>query len=191
MIQLLFSIFRTISHNSLFNSTTERFLAKCVFKTAHSESSSTDVDALKFRLVQYDTFYGGQIQQGSSECLTGISLSEMSFSFMLEKYIVCDACVLRSPSLESSSVLHITPTFTSSMQKLIMQGLQTKLEKLCFGWRKKSWHVESNYILQPPKYLIFVVNRIRYIINNFTIDKCSTPMDMTVILGLHTVYRLP
>ena len=27
------------------------------------------VDALKFRLVQYDTFYKGQIQQDSSECL--------------------------------------------------------------------------------------------------------------------------
>ena len=38
-------------------------------ETARSASSAIDVDALKFRLVQYDTFYGGQIQQDSSECL--------------------------------------------------------------------------------------------------------------------------
>ena len=38
---------------------------------------------------------------------TGISQSEIVFSFMLEKYIVCDACGLRSPSFESSSVLYI------------------------------------------------------------------------------------
>ena len=36
------------------------------------------------------------------------------------------------PSFESSSVLYITPTYTSSMQELIMQGMQQKLEKLLF-----------------------------------------------------------
>ena len=42
-----------------------------------------------------------------------------------------------------------------------------------------------NYLLQPPKYLIIVVNRFRYISNNFTQYGCSLPMDMTVVLGLH------
>ena len=45
---------------------------------------------------------------------------------MLEKYIACDACGLRSPSFEFSSVLHITPTYTSSMQELILQRMQQK-----------------------------------------------------------------
>ena len=39
--------------------------------------------------------------------------------------------------------------------------------------------------VQPPKYLIIVVNRFRYINNNFVKDRCSIPMDMTVVLGLH------
>ena len=133
VIQLLFSIFRTISHNLQFNFSTEGSLSKFLFETAYSASSSTDVDALKFRLVQYDKFYGGQNQEDASECLTmliklinkgsvpycgsndnnstGISLSEILFSFMLEKYIVCDACGLRPPSFESSSVLYITPAY--------------------------------------------------------------------------------
>ena len=102
--------------------------------------------ALKFRLVQYDKFYGGKNQEDASECLTmliedinkssvpycgsndnnstGVSPSEIVFSFVLEKCIVCDACGLRSPSFESSCVLYITPTYTSSMQELIMQVMQ-------------------------------------------------------------------
>ena len=115
----------------------------------------------------------------------GVSLSDILFSFMLEKYIVCNVCGLRSPSIESSGVLYISPTHTSSMQELIMQGLQQKLEKSCFRCNKNTWHVESNHILQPPNYLIIVVNRFRYINNQFAKDKCSIPMDMTVVLGYH------
>ena len=91
---------------------------------------------------------------------TGVSLSQILFSFMLEKYIVCDACRLRSPSFESSSVLYITPTCTSSMQELIRQGMEQKIEKPCVRCKKNTWHLESNYILQLSKYLIIVVNPI-------------------------------
>ena len=76
-------------------------------------------------------------------------------------------------------------TYTSSMQELIMQGMQQQLEKSCFCCKKNTWHVESNHILQPPKYLINGVNRLRYINNNFTKDRCSIPMDKTVVLGFH------
>ena len=206
VIQLLFSILRTISHNFQFNSSTEGSISKFLFEIAHSASSSTDMDALKFWLVQCDKFYGGEQQEDGSKCLmmlielinkgsvpccgsndnnSTVSLSEILFSFMLEKYIVCDACGLRSPSFESSSMLYITPTCTSSMQELIKQGMEQKLEKSCFRCKTNTWHVESNYILQPPKYLIIVVNRFRYINNNFSKDRCSIPMDMTVVLGLH------
>ena len=50
---------------------------------------------------------------------------------------------------------------------------------------ENTWHVESSYIFQPPKYLIIVVNRFRYIENNCTKDRCSISIDMTVVLGLH------
>ena len=143
VIQLLFSILRTIRHNFQFNSSTEGSISKFLFELARSASSSTDVDALKFRLVQYDKFYSGEQQKDASECLmmliklinkgsvpycdsndnnlTGVSLFQILFSVMLEKYIVCNACGLRSPSFESSSMLYITPTCTSSMQELIKE----------------------------------------------------------------------
>ena len=50
---------------------------------------------------------------------------------------------------------------------------------------KNTWHVESNYILQPPKYVIIIVNRVRYTNNNVTNDRCSIPRDMVIVLGLH------
>ena len=113
----------------------------------------------------------------------GASLSDILLSFGLEKYIVCDVCGLRSPSFESSSVLYISSTYTYSMQNLILQGLQQKLQKSCSRCNKNTWHVESSYMLQPPKYILIFVNRFRYINNNVTKDRCSIPMDTTVTLG--------
>ena len=146
VIQLLFLILRTVSHNFQFISSTGGSISKFLSEIAHSACSSKDVDALKFWLVQYDKFYSGEQEEDASEYLmmlielinkgsvpycdsndnnsTGFSLSEILFSFMLEKYIVCDACGLRSPSFESSSVLYITPTCTSSMQESIKQGME-------------------------------------------------------------------
>ena len=110
----------------------------------------------------------------------GASLFDLLFSFVLEKYIVCG---LRFPSFESSSVLYISPTDTSSMQNFILQGLQPKLQKSCSRCNKNTWYVESSYMLQPLKYLLLFVNRFRYINDNVTKDRCSIPMDSTTWLG--------
>ena len=103
--------------------------------------------------------------------------------FVLEKYIVCEVCGLRSPSFESSSVLHISPTDAPSMQNLILEGLQQKLQKSCSRCNKNTQHIESSYILQPPKYLLLFVNRFRYLNNNIIKDRCPIPLDTTVMLG--------
>ena len=202
VLQLIFSIFRNNSNTSPFNSSTEGTLLKCMLQTAHNACNSKDVDALKFQFVRHDIFYNGQNQEDSTECLlmlkniihkgsmpdssstsaTGASLSDILFSFVLEKYIVCDVCGLRSPSCESSNVLYISLTDTSSMQNLTL-GLQQKLQKSCSRCNKNTRHIESSYILQPPKYLLLFVNRFRYINNNITKDRCPIPMDTTVRLG--------
>ena len=80
-------------------------------------------------------------------------------------------------------MLDISPTDTSSMQNLILQGLQQKLQKFCSRWNKNTWHVESSYILQPPKYLLLAVNRFKCINDIVTKDRCSIPMDTTVRHG--------
>ena len=204
VLQLIFSIFRNNSYTSPFNSSTEDTLLKCLLQTAHNACNSKDVDALKFQLIRHNTFYNSQNQEDSTECLlmlinvihmgsmpdsssttspTGASLSDILFSFVLEKYIVWDVCGLRSPSFESSSVVYISPTDTSSMQNLILEGLQQKLQKSCSRCNKNTRHVESSYILQPPKYLLLFVNRFRYINNNVTKDRCPIPMDTIVRLG--------
>ena len=61
-------------------------------------------------------------------------LSEHLFSAALERYIICDVCGLRSPSFQSTTVLHITPTYTASIQELIMQDRRlVPLKKKSFG----------------------------------------------------------
>ena len=79
--------------------------------------------------------------------------------------------------------IYVSPTDTSSIQNLILQGLQQKLQKSGSQCNKNTWHVESSYILQPPKYLLLFVNRFRYINNDVTKDRCSIPMDTTVRRG--------
>ena len=69
------------------------------------------------------------------------------------------------------------------MQNLILQGLLQKWQKSCSRCNKNTWHVESSYISQTPKYLFIFVNRFRYIDNNVTKDRCSIPIDTTVRLG--------
>ena len=136
-----------------------------MLQTAHNACNSKDVDALKFQLVRHDIFYNGQNKEDTTECLlmliniihkgsmpdsistsspTGASLSDILFSFVLEKYIVCDVCGLSSPSFESSSELYISPTDTSSMQNLILEGLQQKLQKSCSRCNKNTRHIESS-----------------------------------------------
>ena len=124
---LIFSNFRTNSYTSPFNSSTEGTLLKYIFHTAHNANNSKDMDALKFQLVRHDTFYNGQNQQDSTECLLmliniihkgsmpdsssttyhmGASLSDILFSFVLEKYIVC-GLMPHHLSLEVCYIFHL------------------------------------------------------------------------------------
>ena len=126
VIQLLFPIIKTISNNFQFNSKMKGSISKRLFETAHSASNSTDSEAVKFWLLQNDTFCNDDIQQdsyySSNNNSTGFSPRDILFSFMSEKYIVFYVCGLRS--LHLSPVVYITPTNTSSMRELMMQGMQ-------------------------------------------------------------------
>ena len=72
---------------------------------------------------------------------------------------------------------------TYSMQDLIAKGMQQKIKKSCVRRNKNTWHVESNQILKHPKYLLLIVNRLRYTNKNVTKDRCSIPLDTTLMLG--------
>ena len=58
-----------------------------------------------------------------------------------------------------------------------------KLQKSCSRCNKNTRHIESSYILQPPKYLLLFVNRFRYLNNNIIKDRWPIPLDATVMLG--------
>ena len=63
---------------------------------------------------------------------------------------------------QTTSLLYVTPTDSSSMQELLMQEHKQKLYKTCSCCGRDTWHIESKKFLQPPNYLIIIVNRITY-----------------------------
>ena len=85
------------------------------------------------------------------------------------------------------SILRSVTTLTNGAEVMTYDNARnaTKWEKSCFRCKEDTWHAEFTYILQPPKYLIIVFNRLRYVNNNITKYMWSIHMDMTVVLGLH------
>ena len=151
---------KTIRYLNFIPGWTSLQVLKCILQSAHIACSSKDVDALDFQLVRHDAFNNGQTQQDSTEFLlmlidiinkgsmpdsssttypTGASPFDILFSFVLGIYIVCDVCGLESSSFESSSMLYITPTDTSSMQDMVLQWMQQQLQKSCSRCNKNSY----------------------------------------------------
>ena len=149
-------------------------------------------------------FFTGEIQQDACECLMLLieimdkgfgpcptndninskgSFSELLVSFVLEKYTICDICSMKSPAFENTSLLYVTPNDSSSMQELLMQEHKQKIYKTCFCCGRDIWHIESKQILQPPNYLIIIVNRITYSNNRITKNKSRMPLDLYIKLG--------
>ena len=69
------------------------------------------------------------------------------------------------------------------MQELFIQEHEQKLYKTCSCCGKDTWHIESKQILQPPKYLIIIVNRTTYSNNRITKNKSRMPLDLYIKLG--------
>ena len=46
-----------------------------------------------------------------------------------------------------------------------------------------TWHIESKQILQTPKYLLIIVNRITYLNSRITKNKSLMPLDLYIKLG--------
>ena len=111
------------------------------------------------------------------------SFSEFLFSFIIEKYIVCDICTMKSPAFETTSRLYVTRNDSTSMQELLMQEHKQKLYKTCSCCGRDTWHIESKKILQPPQYLIITVNRITYSNNRIAKNKSRMPLDLYIKLG--------
>ena len=209
VLQALFSVIRSTLHNCQFSSNTEGVIAKTLCSAAMATSASGEVGKLKSLLAQYNSFYSGFTQEDASECLfmlldiinqgtigaplvekshtstlCGVSLSDSLFSFVLEKYYACDTCKLHSPSFEHGNFVNITPLHGASLQELIKQGLEILVVKSCSQCKKDTKHIGSSNFLQPPQYLIIIVNRFGN--NGTTKNKTLIPLDQHIKSGQFT-----
>ena len=90
---------------------------------------------------------------------------------------------MKSPAFETTSLLYVNPTDSTSMKELLMQEHQQKLYKTCSCGGRDTWHIETKQILQPPKYLIISVNRITYSNSRVIKNKSRIPLDLYIKLG--------
>ena len=68
---------------------------------------------------------------------------------------------------------------------IIDEEHRQKLCKNCSCCGRYTWHIESKQMLQPPKYLIIIVNRITYSNNRITMNKSRMHLDLYIKLGPH------
>ena len=162
------------------------------------------METLKLQLSTYNSFFTAEIQEDACECLmllieimdkgSGLcpvndkikskgSFSEPLFSFVLEKYIICDICTMKSPAFETTSLLYVIPTDSTSMQELLLQEHKHKLYKTCYCCGRDTWYIESKQILQTHKHLIIIVNKITYSNRRITENKSRMPLDLYITLG--------
>ena len=102
---------------------------------------------------------------------------------ILRKYIIHDICTVKSPAFETTRLLYVTPTDSTSMQELLMQEQKQNLYKTCSCCGGDTCHIESKQILQSPKYLIIIVNRITFSNNRITKNKSRILLDLYIKLG--------
>ena len=122
--------------------------------------------------------------KGFGLCPTNDNINNKgSFSFVLEKYIICDICTMKSPAFETTSLLYVTPTGSTFMQELLMQNHKQKLYKTCSCCGRDT---SIKQIWQPPPYVIIIVNRITYLNNRITKNKSRMPLDLYIKLGPYT-----
>ena len=204
ILQFIYIVLRFTQQKIHINNCVEGKISECLFDTAHKTPSAQEVETLKLQLSTYNSFFTGEIQEDACEChmlLIEImdkgfgpcptndninskgSFSELLFSFVLGKYTICHICTMKSPAFETTSLLYVTPTDSSSMQELLMQEHKQKLYKTCSCCGRDTWHIESKKFLQPPNYLIIIVNRYTYSNNRITKNKSRIPLDLYIKLG--------
>ena len=145
------------------NNYVEGKISECLFDTAYKTPSAQEVETLKLQLSTYNSFFTGETQEDASECLMllieimdkGFGLCPTNdnksskgscsepFPFVLEKYIRCDICTVKSPAIETTILLYVTPTDCISMQELLTQEHKQKLYKTCSCCGRYTWHIES------------------------------------------------
>ena len=158
-----------LTKKNYINNCVEGKISECLFDTAHKTPSAQVVETLKLQLFTYNSFFTGKIQEDACECLmllieimdkgfglcptkdnvnSKVSFSEHLFSFVLEKYTICDICTMKSPAFETTSLLYVTPTDFTSIQELLMQEHKQKLYKTCFMlWKGHlAYRIKANFI---------------------------------------------
>ena len=77
----------------------------------------------------------------------------------------------------------VKAVFSIPQHTYIIQEHKQKLYKNCSCCGRDTWHIKSKQLLQPPKYLLIIVNRITYSNNRIIKNESRMLLDLYIKLG--------
>ena len=140
----------------------------------------------KEKLSNFDSYFNGMIQRDAYECMlklldifhTGtkklvievadgmleeddysMSLTKTLFSFNMRKELCCNICNASDIQYIQAQNLNLYPSMGDDVQRLFKNSMTSYLTKRCSSCHTNTRHKETSKIIQPPKFMIFVINR--------------------------------
>ena len=183
--QLLCKILSEYQEAIHINDSHEGFIFKKILDFCGSVHADSDFSEIIILLAKFNNFFDGTIQRDAHECfmlLTNLihiatreclvdnfngvhdeslftSFIKKSFYFTTRNTLTCLTCAKSNISFSESSFVNIYPTIDSNISSLFEESLSNKLTKFCEVCFVDSVHEENMDILQPPKFLCFIINR--------------------------------
>ena len=112
-----------------------------------------------------------------------MSLTKTLFSFNMRKLFCCNICNTSDTQYIQSQHLNLYPSMGDSIQGLIKHSLIGYVTKQCTKCHTDTQHKETSTVIQPPKFMIFVINRYPSLQGG---NKNNSSICINKILHLHS-----
>ena len=184
ILQVMFSIFHHIPLDNV-NNNSEGKIIRYIHDISNSELSAANTLLLKHSLSKRYIIMDGRQQQDAHECFSifldilhdgtqynlvddGVSTDDITsikkelFSSMASVEYDCSMCGTVSNHMPTHSIrlFNLQPT-NSSISKLIQGSFTVSLSKKCNSCGTDTDHFERTSLLQPPQFVVILINRFR------------------------------
>ena len=212
VLQILQRVLLGYHENIHINDNVEGTLVNLFLETCNQHRNLT---RFKQNLSMFDSFFDGRTQRDTFECLLNLldifhlgtkkllivtvdnrldedeftmSLTKSLFAFNIRKRFCCSICNTSDEQHLQSQHLNLYPAMGDNIQCLINLSLTGYLSKRCAICLSDTRHKETSTIVQPPKFMVLVINRYPA---ELGANKNNSTICMNKTIGLHTdTYQL-
>ena len=208
VLQILQRVLLGFHENIHINDNVEGTLVNLFLETCNRDRNLT---RFKQNLSMFDSFFDGRTQRDTFECLLTIldifhlgtkkllidtvdntldedeftmSLTKSLFFFNIKTRFCCSICNTSDIHHLQSQHLNLYPAMGDNIQCLIKHSLTSYLTKRCAICLSDTRHKETSTIVQPPKFMVLVINRYPA---ELGANKNNSSICMNKTIQLHTV----